>query len=117
MTKVRIRMPLPPRESCTLAQRLQAADEAWQDFIFAQKQLEDGESIENSLTVFAAFSRFTHELVDDHELRTLLLKCFEQRLRHGRQFSITRQSNEWDSSWHFASLSLSATKLLRGEKE
>lgn len=74
-------MPRPPRASCSLAQRLQAADEAWQDFMLAQKQLEEGERMEDSVTVFITFSRFTHELIDDTQLRALLLKCFELHMR------------------------------------
>jgi hypothetical protein len=81
MTKTRTRMPLPPRESCSLAQRLQAADDAWQDFMLAQKQLEEGKRMEDSVTVFITFSRFTHELVEDAKLRALLLKCFELHMR------------------------------------
>ena len=86
MTKIRTFMPRPPREACSLAQRLQAADEAWNDFIFAQRQLHEEESIEDSMTAFTAFSRFAHELVDDYELRNLLLRFFEQRLRHAGIF-------------------------------
>jgi hypothetical protein len=87
MTKLRLSSPRPPRESCSLAQRLQAADEAWQDFVSAQRQLGDGDTIEDSQTAFIAFSRFAHELVDDYELRNLLLRCFEQRLRHAGIFN------------------------------
>ena len=87
MTKAQIRMSRPPRESCSIAQRLQAANEAWQDFLFAQKLSDDGIVVENSAVAFTAFSRFVHELVDDYSLRKHLIEYFEKGLR-GRQSEI-----------------------------
>ncbi|GEM_PF-4107009 len=80
MTKACVRISNSIHDSRPLAQRLQAADDAWQDFIFAQKQMEEGESIEDSTPAFKAFSRFAFELVDEYQFRKLLLKSFERYL-------------------------------------
>ncbi len=84
MTKLCV--PIQPSETPDTAQRLSAADEAWQQFVAAQKKLEAEVAIEDSQTAFMAFSRFAGELVEDFELRTLLLRCFEQRLRYAGIF-------------------------------
>ena len=111
MTKAQIRMSRPPRESCSLAQRLQAANEAWQDFLFAQKLSDDGVVVEDSAVAFTAFSRFTHELVEDYALRKHLIHYFEERLR-GRQPEGGMETNRRDGE--MVAPDFSATKLLRG---
>ena len=107
MTKAQIRMSRPPRESCSLAQRLQAANEAWQDFLFAQKLSDDGVVVEGSAVAFNAFSRFVHELVDDYCLRKHLIEYFDGGLRERKSEGDHKDGKTTVS--HF-----SATKLLQG---
>jgi hypothetical protein len=76
-----LRTPLPPQETRTFEQRLQAANEAWQDFIYAQEQNRDSRHDWNAMSALTTFSRFVHELVPDRHLRGCLLRHFEQQLQ------------------------------------
>ncbi len=70
---------LPPYEARTFHQSLQAANKAWQDFVYAEDQ-HAGNGNLNALSVFTTFSRFIHELIQDHQLRGRILWHFERQL-------------------------------------
>ena len=72
--------PLPPKGAMSLSQRIQAADEHWQELIEAHnKRLEDN-SKANDLLMLAALSCFVHSLFDDKNLSGQVLIDFVSQL-------------------------------------
>ena len=73
-----VRAPLPSREVRTLDQRLQAANEAWQDFMVVREISVAAVSGQDYL-MLSAFARFLHELLPDPSLCAPLMLDFETR--------------------------------------
>jgi hypothetical protein len=65
-----------------ISQRLLAANEVWFDLLSMQlARHKQNSPLSNRNMVFFLFSRFVHELVQDHDLRGQLLDHFEKQLK------------------------------------
>lgn len=72
--------PLPPSEARNLSQKIQAADEHWQELIEAYNKSQVEESKSNDLIMLAAFSCFVHAMFDDKNLCGQVLIDFVTQL-------------------------------------
>jgi hypothetical protein len=70
-----------------LAQRLQAADTVWHDFMAAHHacRFQDEPAVNQNL-VFLLFAKFVLELIPDNSLRTQLFEYFEPQFIPGTTF-------------------------------
>jgi cytochrome P450 len=76
-----VRQPLPPQNVRGLSQRIQAADEHWQELIEAQNKRQAVPSDASDLVMFAALSCFIHSLTEDKKLCGQFLKNFDKQLK------------------------------------
>ncbi len=76
-----VRYPLPPGAGRTLAQKIQAADEHWQELIDASNKRLVERSAENDLIMFSALACFIHAIADDKNLCGQFLKDFDKQIR------------------------------------
>lgn len=76
-----VRNPLPPSAGRTLAQKIQVADEHWQELIDASNKRLVEPSTENDLIMFSALACFIHAIADDKNLCGQFLKDFDKQIR------------------------------------
>jgi hypothetical protein len=79
--------PLPPLDVRDIAQKLQAADEHWQELIEAHNKRLQNNCKSNDLLMVAAFSCVVHSLFDDKDLCGRILTDFVTKL--GKERSLT----------------------------
>lgn len=75
-----VKNPLPPGEARNLSQKIQAADEHWQEVVEAYNKRLADDSKANDLLMVAAFSCFVHSFFDDRDLCGKILIDFVNRL-------------------------------------
>jgi hypothetical protein len=75
-----VKNPLPPREAMSLSQKIQAADEHWQELIEAYNKNQVEGSKGNELRMLAAFSCFVHAIFDNKDLCGQVLIDFVTQL-------------------------------------
>ena len=72
---------LPPEEVRNLSQKIQAADEHWQELIDAHNKRLADSSKANDLIMLAALACFIHAVVDDKNLCGQFLKDIDKQIR------------------------------------
>ncbi len=76
-----VKDPLPPKEMRNLPQKIQAADEHWQDLIETHNKRLVDPSKTNDLVMLAAFSCFIHAVFEDKNLCGELLRSFDKQIK------------------------------------
>lgn len=76
-----VRLPMPPREAQTLAQRIQAADEGWQDLWNANLIRSERQDRSDDAALLVAFFRVIHAVIDDRDLCGQLMNYFDEKLQ------------------------------------
>jgi hypothetical protein len=74
------RQPLPPIGRRSMAQRIQDADESWQDLWKANLLRDERQDKTDDAALLVAFSRVIHAVIDDRELCGQLLNYFDEKL-------------------------------------
>ena len=67
---------------CPLTEQLKNADKAWQNLMCIHQQIGGENNAANSHAFFAAFSCFAGKLIENEQLRKMLMKSFDLHVLH-----------------------------------
>lgn len=77
-----IRLPQPPVGTGSVAQRIQEADESWQDLWSAHLLRNERQDRMDDAALLVAFSRVIHAVIEDRDLCGQLLIYFDEKLQN-----------------------------------